>query len=226
MCRKLILKIFCLASFLAGEAQAITPDQLSLRLNELPRKLKETTVDSSRSKILLELALCYVYKPGEYSSDLDSAILLTREAEKINERLHNKKTAAMAYFVYAAALREKGNNAAGKAYVDSSLKIYKTISDPENMAEAFVEKSRYYSIYDSTAEIKEMKKNLEEALALFRITGNKKRQADLLKDLGDMDQILGNAEQAMKELNEALNIYKSFGHRSLQGIYEDRKAHV
>jgi len=220
MSRRLILQILFLASFLVTEAQAISPEQLSRRLNELPRKLKETMVDSSRAKLLLELALSYVYKPGEYSSDLDSAILLASEAEKINEQLHNKKTEAMAYFVYAAALREKGNPAAGKAYIESSLKIYKSIFDPENMAEALVEKSRYYSIYDSTAEIKEMRKCLEEALALFRITGNKERQAGVLKDLGDLDQILGNAEQAMKELNEALNIYKSFGHKSLQGIYD------
>src|ERR1700741_934991 len=100
MFRRLLLQILFLASFLVPEAQAISPEQLSIRLNELPRKLKETTVDSSRAKLLLELALTYVYKPGEYSSDLDSAILLISEAEKINEQLSNKKIEAMAYFVY------------------------------------------------------------------------------------------------------------------------------
>src|ERR1700704_1920836 len=111
MSRRLILQILFLASFLVTEAQTISPEQLSRRLNELPRKLKQTTVDSIRAKLLLELALSYVYKPGEYSSDLDSAILLTGEAEKINGQLRNKKTEAMAYFVYATAHREKGNPA-------------------------------------------------------------------------------------------------------------------
>jgi tetratricopeptide (TPR) repeat protein len=220
MFRRLVLPILFLASFLVSEAQAISPEQLSRRLHELPRKLKETTIDSTRAKVLLELALSYVYKPGEYASDLDSAILLTVEAEKINGQLHSKKTEAMAHFVYAVAFREKGNPAAGKIHIESSLKIYKSIFDPENMAEAFAEKSRYYSINESTAEIKEMRKCLEEALVLFRISGSKGRQADVLKDLGDLDQILGNAELAMRELNEALSIYKSMRHESLQGIYD------
>jgi hypothetical protein len=42
-----------------------------------------------------------------------------------------------------------------------------------------------------------MRKCLEEALALFRITSNKERQADVLKDLGDVDRSL-EAEQALK----------------------------
>ncbi|AYB34879.1 histidine kinase dimerization/phosphoacceptor domain -containing protein [Chryseolinea soli] len=220
MCRRLALQILFLTSFFATKAQTIPAEQTSRRIHELSRALKETGTDSSRAKLLLELALCYVYKPGEFSGDLDSAKLLVSEAEQINGRLHDKKTEARAYFVYAAAHREKGDRANGKAYIESSLKIYESISDPANMAEAWVERSRYYSISESAAEIKEMRKCLDKALALFRTTGSRQRQADVLKDLGDLDQILGNAELAMKELNEALSIYKSVGHKSLQGIYD------
>jgi hypothetical protein len=58
----------------------------------------------------------------QYSNDLDSAIVLTSEAEKINDK-HNKENEAMAYFVYAAAFVKKGNNAAGKAYIESAENI-------------------------------------------------------------------------------------------------------
>jgi len=78
-------------------------------MEELRDALTKTTTDSVKANLLLDLALSYVYRPGEYANDLDSSILLISEAEKINEQLHDKKIEARAYFVYSNALREKGN---------------------------------------------------------------------------------------------------------------------
>ena len=216
MARGLIIIVLLATALLPCSAQ-----QRQLKpIDEIRADLKKSTTDTGKANQLLNLALCYVYKPGEIAHDLDSALLLVRQAEGINTHLHDKKIEARSYFVYSNLLREEGNNETGKQYIEKSLEVYKSISDPGNMAEAWSELASYYGIYNSEEEIKQKRNCLEQALILFKAAGNKERQADMLKDLGDLDQVLGDAVLSMKELNEALNIYLSIGHRELQGIYD------
>jgi two-component sensor histidine kinase len=214
MSRGLIIIILLTTALLPCTAQ-----QMQLKpIDQIRTDLKHSTTDTGKANQLLDLALCYVYKPGEFANDLDSAILLVRQAEKINAGLHNRKIEAKSYIVYSNAFREKGNTKLGREYIEKSLAVYKTISEPEDMGKAWIELGSYYSAFDEGTSKK--KDCYEKALALFRTSGNKQRQADLLKDIGDFDQILGNDIQAMKELREALSIYLSIGYKDLQGVYD------
>jgi len=189
-------------------------------IDEIQADLKKSTTDTGKANQLLNLALCYVYRPGEIANDLDSALLLVKQAEGINAHLHNKKIEAKSYFVYSNALREKGNTTLGREYIEKSLALYKTISVPAETGEAWLELSRYYSVYNSKDEIKKKRECLEQALPLYKTVGNKERQGDVLMTLGDLDQILGDQVKAMKELYEALTIYQSIGHKELHGVYD------
>jgi len=213
MARELILIILLATARLPCPAQ-----QTQLKsIDEIRTALKQSTTDTGKANQLLNLALCYVYKPGETANDLDSALLLVKKAEGINADLHNKKIEAKSYYVYSNALREKGNTTLGREYIEKSLALYKTISEPNDMGEAWLELAKYYSAFNE--QISKKKEFYEQALALFRTTGNEKRQADLLKDIGDFNEIMGNNVQAMKELREALSIYLSIGYKNLQGVY-------
>jgi len=59
---------------------------------------------------MLNLALSYVYKPGENKSDLDSAMLWVKQAENINRKVQDKRIGAKAFFVYSNILREGGKH--------------------------------------------------------------------------------------------------------------------
>ncbi len=187
---------------------------------ELLADLKKPHKEADKAKLFLDLALSYVYKPGSYPGDLDTALLLTKQAEKINQHLQSEKIEARAYFVYSNSLREGGKTEAGKQYIEKSLSLYKTFSAPAEMGKAWLELSSYYSIYNSEEEIKKKRECFEQALPLYKSVGNKERQAEVLKSLGDLDQIMGNHIEAMKELHEALRIYQSIGYKSLQGVYD------
>jgi two-component system, sensor histidine kinase PdtaS len=203
---------------LANALHPCIAQQMLLKpIDEIRTDLKQSTTDTGKANQLLNLALSYVYKPGEIASDLDSALLLVRQAQGINANLHNKKIEAKSYFVYSNALREKGNMKLGREYIEKSLAVYKTISEPDDMGEAWHELGMYYSAVNE--EINMKKECYEKALTLFRTSGNKQRQGDLLKDIGDFDQIQGNYIQAMKELREALSIYQSIDYKNLQGVY-------
>jgi two-component sensor histidine kinase len=187
---------------------------------EIRNQLKMPQTDTSKASLLLDLALSNVLKPGEYAEDLDSAISLIQEAEAINAHAHNKGIEAKTYFVYSNALRESGKNDLGKQYILKALAIYDTINEPNAKGEAFFELSSYYSIYDGMDAANQKRECFAKALPLFRTAGNEERQADALKNMGDIDQYMDNFPAAMKELQEALAIYRSIGYRNLQGVYD------
>jgi two-component sensor histidine kinase len=79
--------------------------------------------------------------------------------------------------------------------------------------------SQYYDIYvDQGPENK--KQFVELALPVFKITGTKKQQADILKTLADLNQIQSNFGVAVVQLNEALTIYQSIGKKDIHDVYD------
>jgi two-component sensor histidine kinase len=188
-------------------------------MKEIRADIKKVSTDTGRADRMLNLALSYVFKPGEYKSDLDSAMLWVNQAENINRRLQDKRTEAKTYFVYSNIFREGGNPAAGHAYIERSLAIYTTIDAPSDKAEALIEACNYYS-GDDDGMIKKKRLRFVEALALFKRAGNKLREADCLKNIGDFDNVLDEDRRlSMKELKEALAIYTSIGYERLYGVY-------
>lgn len=169
---------------------------------------------------ILDKALAYVYKPGEYAADLDSALLLVRQAETTNSTtLKDRHIEAKACFVYSNALREKGDKKTGRKYIERSLALYTTLSFPSELGDAWLEASSYYSS-DTKKDIVKKKECFEKALPLFIATGDKAKQAGVLKELGDFYQILNDPVQAMTCLKKSLALYQSIGYRRLNGVYD------
>ena len=214
--RKILLLVYCMSALiLPSTAQVMRlPPMVDIRAD-----LRKTHTDSGRADLMLNLALSYVFKPGEYKSDLDSARLWTKQAENINARLHDKRIEAKTFFVCSNIWREGANAAAGHEAIDRSLTLYKTIDAPSDMAEALIEETNYFP-GDDDAMFEKKKVNYEAALRLFKRAGNRIREADALKNLGDFDNVLDKDRRlSMKELKEALAIYTSLGYQELYGVY-------
>ena len=188
-------------------------------MEEIRATIKKAHTDTGRADEMLNLALSYVFKPGEYKSDLDSAVLCVKQAEKINQAVNNKRIEAKAYFAYSHILREGGNPTAAHEYIERSLALYRTIDAPSDMAEAWIEASNYCS-FDTKEGIKKKRAAFLQAFTLFRQAGNKLREADALKNIGDFDKVLDEDRRlAMKEEKEALAIYLAIGYARLCGVY-------
>ena len=188
-------------------------------MEEIRADMKKAHTDTGRANAMLDLALSYVFRPGEYKNDLDSAMLWVKQAETINRPVQDKHIEAKALFVYSNLLREGGNTTAGHEYIERSLAVYKTIDAPSDMGEAWIEEANYYS-GDYEEVIKKKRVNFVQALALFKRSDNKLREADALKNIGDIDNVLGeDLRLSMKEVKEALAIYTSIGYPRLYGVY-------
>ncbi|GGB01964.1 histidine kinase dimerization/phosphoacceptor domain -containing protein [Puia dinghuensis] len=210
-----ILSILLTAATLVPAAAQV---RLGRPMDEIRQQLKNAPTDTKRPELLLDLGLGYVLKPGEYANDLDSALLLVKQAEKINESLGNRKIEARAYFVYANAFREGGKIDSGRRYIGKALELYKTLDDPEDMGFAWFEMANYYS--DASEGISHKRDCFDEAMPLFRAAGDKENEAFALKNMGDCNMVMENDTLAAKQLLSALVIYRSIGYKDLQGVYD------
>jgi two-component sensor histidine kinase len=214
MARAIITTCFtCL--FLVASAQ----DPPTRSIKEIKQNLSENITVSKRCDLLLELASQYIFRPGSDKTDMDSALLLTGQAAELNKGLQDKFTEAKIYLSYSSALREKGDTAKGRVFCQQSVNLLKTLPVSSLLGEAYLEMSQYYDIYvDQGPENK--KQFVELALPVFKITGTKKQQADILKTLADLNQIQSNFGLAVVQLNEALTIYQSIGKKDIHDVYD------
>ena len=214
MTRGIVLTFLMLSCWLAVFTQQ-QPDESIRRLKNEIAACK----NSDQAGLFCQLALLYVHKPGEITSDLDSALLFLRQAETINTFFKNRPVEALIYFVRSNALREKGDTAQGHNNINQSLKIYKSLPASVEQGDAWIELSRYYSIHDKEGCFKKID-FYEKALLQFQATGDKQKQADALKDLGDFNQLVRNYGLAIIQLRAAQVIYSSIGYKNLQGLYD------
>lgn len=172
--------------------------------------------DSTRARLLLDLALSYIYKPGENTTDLDSAQLLIQQADVINSHQHNDYLEARSCFVRSNALRERGDVAHGIVYARKATQLY--VPHLEK-GDAFIELAQYYDIYSENG-LHMKQKCWQEALTQFQAGGAKEREAFALKNLADLDYELGNYGQALVRLQRSLELYNALHYPSIQGVYD------
>src|ERR1700754_1643710 len=144
--RKFVFVIFAAIINLSSQAQV----QPLKGMDEIRADLKKAGTDTAKARQLLCLSLFFVYKEGSKPQDIDTALLLLAQAEKIIGQVRDKRLQAECYFVYSSAFQEAGKKEEGRRYIDRSLAIYKTITDPGGMAESLVELATYYSAWEDS----------------------------------------------------------------------------
>ncbi len=189
-------------------------------IKELRIALADKTTQTDRADLLLNLALAYVLKPGSFSHDLDTAILLVNQAEIINNKnLHSQLIEAKACFVYSNAYREKGDTTTGHGYINKALKLYSALNMHEELGKVYFETASYFDWQDNKC-FPLIKDCFEKALTEFKSSGDKQNQGFALKNMADFDILMKEFGLALNELNEALAIYKSVNYPKLQSVYD------
>ncbi len=182
--------VVCLMTALMLPGRTIAQVMPLPAMEEIRADLQKAHTDTGQANAMLNLALSYVFRPGEYKSDLDSAVLWVKRAEDLNRSVQDKRIEAKAFFVYSNILREGGNTTAGHEYIERSLAVYKTIDAPTDMGEAWIEEANYYS-GDYNEVIKKKRVNF---VKWFGHSSNDRATnsagSDALKNIGDIDNVL------------------------------------
>lgn len=195
-----------------------TAQSVGSPIDSLRSLLRVDQPDTNRIQRLLALAHTYILKPGEQSSDLDTALILARQAYGLSRRINYGRGRALSFLTAGQAQRERGNSQLGKLFTQRAIGELTKRDRPEDQADAYIELANYYSLAD--ADLTEKIRLYERVIPLLQQTSARKKLADALTYRGDLYLLRSNNAQSQHDLRQALSVYQSVGHQRLQGLYD------
>lgn len=174
--------------------------------------------DSNRVKVLLEIGQSYIFKPGQLESDLDTALLMSRQAYGLSRSIHYFRGQGLSELTSAQAYREKGNKALGRQSVQRAIDLLTKHGTKEDLADAYMELANFYTV--AKADIQEKIRIYDHIILVLQNSNDKLKLAEAFKYRGDLYQLHSNNIQAMTDLKQALALFESIGHRQMQEVYD------
>ena len=186
---------------------------------QLLSDLKKTTADSVRLNILIQLGSYYLYKPGEYKGDLDSADLFLDQAKDLSAKLKISKTQNKVLFLQAEVLFERGNQAKARIVYLQAIDNYTHSGEMEEAALVWISLADRVMYSDDSTEMQGLR-GYEQALNIYTKLNNKEKEAGVLKLSGDRLFVQGKLDESEDALLKALSIYKSIDYKNLHYTYD------
>ncbi|KIC92604.1 tetratricopeptide repeat-containing sensor histidine kinase [Flavihumibacter solisilvae] len=186
--------------------------------DSLLKSLSEGRSEADQLDIFLMLAKYYIFKAGEEKVDFDSARECMRKAAYLNNKIKSADAEAIQILLQSQIARENGQIKEGKAMAETAVKRLGNSKNKYYSANAYFLLSEYYS-WGNLNESAEKRRLVELAIQSYEHTKYKEQLAFCLKHLADLYALNDEREKAVKMLDRSLQIYKSIGYTSLQGVY-------
>jgi two-component sensor histidine kinase/Tfp pilus assembly protein PilF len=183
----------------------------------LRKQISSSKNDTQKTALLLRLSDFYITKQGEVKKDLDSAAILNKEANLLSVKTGDKLNKGKSMFLEAKIDKERGNKTVAFSKMKQAVNYFETHKMTEQAGEGYEELSFMYDNDPKNIDIKIKLK--EKALLLYKNSGAKLKQGSVLKDLGELYNIMENPDKSIPLLKEALSVYQSVKFKELQGVY-------
>lgn len=181
-------------------------------------QLRSAPPDTHRVALLLKLGNYYLYKPEELQPDLDSALMLVREAKALSESLKSDKWIEESNWLLGFCHFERKELLAGRATFKLLADQYRKTGDLSAEAAAWMRMGIQMNRNKYTYE--ECIRYFQKAIALYRQTGEKELPIVALKEIADVHLNQGKLDESEKELREVIELYKAIGYRNLHYTYD------
>jgi two-component sensor histidine kinase len=205
--------LFASGIFSSSRAQTVINDP-----QKLLTLIKSSHPDSSYIGWLLDLSYYYFLNNGRQNKGIDSALIFANQAEALSLQLKYPKGLGNSYIALSRASGKTQQKEKGKEYVNRAIKIFADNHLFTDLGFAFWEMAGFYNT--SPTEFSEKIDAITKSVNAFHQAGNKKKEADALKELADVRQIYGDYPQSIDELKQALRLYQSINEPVPQGIYD------
>ncbi|SEM00228.1 Two-component sensor histidine kinase, contains HisKA and HATPase domains [Chitinophaga rupis] len=213
--RRQIKYVFMLAVLIYSAVAAQQPDHSADGLLLQLKKSKEDTVSVN---LLLQLSEHYFKKASGGTKYLDSALVYEHAAEQLSKKLNYPKGIGNSYEQLSKILHVQNNTAQARQFADKAIEIFKAHNFFLELGYAYYDLSGYYSI-NNADELTERIRIVEElSFPAFQKSGSTLKEADILKELGDLVQLTGNYSKALSVLHRSLQLYQSIKHPNLEDI--------
>jgi len=189
-----------------------------LSISQLKLKLARQNTDTTAINLKIALGRVLLLKPGSGSAEIDSAIRLSADAGATSSRIGYRRGFINSILLNALALNKRNEPDAGLSLAREALAYSTKVQDLTGIAESYIVIGQHYSISKPEELIIRMN-YYRKASSIFRKTRNLYRLASSLQ--GDAEMLLLNRQhmEAIKILFEAINVNKTIGNKSIQGIY-------
>jgi two-component sensor histidine kinase len=177
----------------------------------LRKKITSAGNDSKKVELLLALSNYYLTKTGEFKEDLDSASVINLKAKNLCNSLGYKLGKGKTILLAAQIARESGNSRNALKNTQNAIAYFEKNNMPEQLGESYNELAMQ-------SEGDEKAKYKEKAIALFKKSGARKKQATVLQELGEYYSTSENPDKAEAISLESLALYKSIHYKDIQGI--------
>ncbi|WP_426667443.1 tetratricopeptide repeat-containing sensor histidine kinase [Mucilaginibacter sp. McL0603] len=186
---------------------------------QLLSDLKKTTAGSERLEILIKLGSFYLYKLGEFKSDLDSADLFLSQAQELSAKLKSSKFQNKTSLLKADVLIERGDLPKARIAYLQVIDSYMRSGEKEEAAHIWLSIAVRTMYLDDSTAMRGLR-GFEHALKIYTELHNKEKEAGVLKYIGDWLLRQGKLDGSENELLKALSIYKSIGYKKLHYTYD------
>lgn len=173
--------------------------------------------NEDKSKLLLRLAGWYVLQ------ELDTVALRASEryvnqSLAISSKLQDKHAVAAGYLLLSHIHQIRHCYHKGITCAVYAAKLFESLGNKDQAGEAYVMEWSNNALNDMP--YKDRIPILYKAANAFHQADNKSREADCLKQIGDVYQIIGQYVPSMNSLRSALKLYQKSEYTKLHGLYD------
>ncbi|PWK78383.1 two-component sensor histidine kinase [Mucilaginibacter oryzae] len=212
---KYITLCFIVAFFASGVSGQKKMDVAAIKLNL--QNLKSGP-DTDILKLQIKLGTYYLNKIGDHQEVLDSGITAFTKAIQMSMALHSAKWLNEALMLRGAAYIKQNNLKQGKASFMQVIDYYRKTGDKDAEGKIQARLGDNISV-DLKDGLPDKMAVYQQALALFKQTGNKLGEADMIRSIADVHLFQKKLDIAGDELNKALKQYQSIGYKKLAATY-------
>jgi two-component sensor histidine kinase/tetratricopeptide (TPR) repeat protein len=185
---------------------------------KLWEKLHRSKEGPDRIRDQLALGRTILYRSGNNSKTIDSAISFGLLAEKESRKINFAEGIINAVVLRSMCFSQQGKTAIGFKLAQEALAFSKKLKNNNGIAESYMAIAECYPFHiPDSLRLKTYYFN--KATAIFRQENNMHRLAAALEIDAEMCFLASKKTEAIKLLFEALNVNKILGNKAVQGIY-------
>ncbi|MDP9077730.1 MAG: sensor histidine kinase [Bacteroidota bacterium] len=199
-------------AFADGQQRVLnTPKILSL-------KIKESTPDTNRVKLQLQLAEYYVYKPGYFKIDKDTALVYLDQALALSTAIHSAKWRNETLLLKGDCYLQLDDIGRGGPFFYQVIAFYHQRNNKHEEAKVW---ERFGDSFTRNPRLQDQKiACYQQASALYRAINEKLNDIQVSKKIADVHMVQGKYDLAESELLQVIKDYKAVNFKELHYTYD------